>query len=161
MDEAVVSYPLNKISFEISSPKPMAKNGLEQVEIYIDKKPLVGILKDIEWPFAIRDGQKRIAGDYLGLSSDDVFLPSRHFLGEPKSQYTHDEKTAILRCRCGYGGCWPFLIKIDVGDRFVSWNGFEQPHRKDWSYDQLSTLWFDKTQYMKALSKAPRYFKAN
>jgi hypothetical protein len=52
------------------------------VDIFIDGVNLVEILKEHESLFA-----GSIAGDYMGLPPEIVFLPSRHFLGEPVYEY--------------------------------------------------------------------------
>jgi hypothetical protein len=119
----------------------------------INDLSLISILKEVELPFAKKEGSPRIAGTYDGLPNSIVFLPSKHFLGEPKAMYFYDGKTSILECECGCEGCWPFLVKIEVDENNVRWSGFEQPHRAEWKYDALGEFVFVRKEYELALAR--------
>ncbi|EZP77211.1 hypothetical protein H839_06199 [Parageobacillus genomosp. 1] len=62
---------MNRIEFVVKN-----NDDVEFVDIFIDGVNLVEILKEHESPFA-----GRIAGDYMGLPPEIVFLPSLHFFG--------------------------------------------------------------------------------
>jgi hypothetical protein len=131
--------------------------------IYVNGRNLIDILREVEMPFALKEGHPDIAGGYMGLPPNEVFLPSKHLLGEPAFDlYKYPgEKVEVLQCVCGVPGCWPFLVRItDEGDRVV-WSDFEQPHRsgvagrKKWDYQNLQPFVFDKAQYMAELQAKP------
>jgi hypothetical protein len=141
---------MNRIEFVVKN-----NDDVEFVDIFIDGVNLVEILKEHESPFA-----GRIAGDYMGLPPEIVFLPSRHFLGEPVYELDfYEGKSAILGCKCGVIECWPFVAKITVNEEMVTWSDFEQPHRGPesaggyWNYNQLGPFVFDRKQYEEALKK--------
>src|SRR5918998_6581593 len=106
-------------------------------------------------PFARREGKSDLAGSYVGLPPNEVFLPSRRLLGET-TRYPFDDlggKVAILGCICGDVGCWPFRVRIELREDVVIWDGFEQPHRRKWRYDEMHPFVFDRTQYFSALDR--------
>ena len=123
-----------------------------EVAIFINDRDLIDILREIEMPFAIREGHTDIAGDYAGLPPEAVFLPSRYLLGESYDG-SYVDKVTVLECTCGNPDCWPFLVRITVQDDRIIWSDFEQPHRarrdvfSRWSYDQLKPFVFDRAQY--------------
>jgi hypothetical protein len=129
-------------------------DGHDYVDIYINDKRLVEILKEIELQY-----NANIAGGYKGLPTNVVFLPSRHFLDKPHQWYDYDGKVSVLECECGCAGCWDFNVKITLEDDKVIWSDFEQPHRGVnsaggyWNYDKLEPFVFDRKQYEAELSK--------
>ncbi len=131
-----------------------------RVHIIINGRDLLEILRDIELPFATLEGHPHIAGAYSGLPAQRVFLPSRHFLGEPEPLYSDGEgRTHVLECECGEPGCWPLAVRIEVRDREIVWSDFQQPHRRSrsksghWRYDELPSLTFERQHYEQALSR--------
>ncbi|MBE1554002.1 hypothetical protein [Sporosarcina limicola] len=126
----------------------------EFVDIYINEKRLVEMLREIELQY-----EPKIAGEYRGLPQSVVFFPSRHFLDEPDKWYLHDDKVSILECVCGSPGCWDFNVKITIEDDKVIWSEFEQPLRSVdsaggyWNYDKIKPIVFDRKQYEAELSK--------
>ncbi|UCG17095.1 MAG: hypothetical protein JSV19_03500 [Phycisphaerales bacterium] len=127
------------------------------VAITVNGRDLVETLRDIELPYAEREGHPDIAGSYCGLPPGDVLPPSRHFFGEVSPMYCDwDGKVPILACSsCGEEGCWPMVVRISVTEKVVSWADFEQPHRAEWEYRDL-TFRFDLTEYEASLVKAAR-----
>ena len=126
--------------------------------MFVNGRNLVDILREVELPFSAREGNPNLAGNYVGLPPEEVFLPSPHLLGEATTYYDHDSaegKIAVLGCVCGEPGCWPFLVNITLRDDVVIWSGFEQPHRSSWRYDDLRSFVFDRTRYLSALSRKP------
>lgn len=124
----------------------------EVVDIYINNRNLLDILKKVELPYALAEGKDAviIAGNYEGLPAEDIFYPSRHIWGEalPIHEYV-EGKISLLDCNCGCYGCWPFQVKISLHDDRVIWSDFEQPHRslENWTYKELSPFIFDIKQY--------------
>lgn len=144
---------LDSIAFTVPKGKGV------RARIIINGRDLIEMIHEIELPFAEREGNPSIAGGYSGLLPRTVFLPSRHFLGEPKPYYSDGEgRTYVLECRCGEPGCWPLSVRIEVRDREVVWSDFRQRHRGpdaragEWRYDALPSFTFDRASYEQALS---------
>lgn len=119
----------------------------EVVDVFINNRRLIDMVREVELPFARNEGNPEIAGGYLGLPPEAVFLPGRGFLDNPDEWYGQEGKSAVLGCECGEPGCWPFLVKIKLETDRVIWDGFEQPYRKKWKYDKLEPFVFDREQY--------------
>lgn len=152
---------MDTIAFKVVTPNPEWR---PQVEIYINNRRLIDMVREVELPYAVRENHPDIAGGYMGLSPDIVFFPSPHFLGDHTEDFPYTTKTGILACEaCGEIICWPLLVQIDVGEDTVIWHDFEQPHRKagsvlgsllgHWQYERLGPFEFDKEQYLSALVK--------
>jgi hypothetical protein len=129
------------------------------VHITINGRDLIEIVRNIELPFATREGSPNIAGAYSGLPAATVFFPSRHFVGEPEPLYTDgDGRVYALLCECGEPGCWPLSVRIELREHEVVWSDFRQPHRGphiktgEWRYDALPSFTFDREAYEQALS---------
>ncbi|HVV73998.1 MAG TPA: hypothetical protein VHI52_21265, partial [Verrucomicrobiae bacterium] len=119
----------------------------------------IDTLREVELPFATREGSPQIAGAYSGLPAHRVFLPSQHFFGQPDPIYSDgDGRTFVLECECGEPGCWPFAVRIELREREVVWHDFRQEHRGphakkgEWRYDALASFTFDRQRYEEALS---------
>jgi len=148
---------MDSIAFAVSEGKDAG------VHIIINGRDLIEVIRGIELPFATREGHPRIAGAYSGLPAHRVFLPSRHFLGEPEPIYSDGEgRTYVLECECGEPGCWPLAVRIQVGEREIVWHDFHQPHRGPdskagaWRYDALRSFTFDRQLYEQELSGQKR-----
>jgi hypothetical protein len=106
---------------------------VDAVDIFVNGRNLVDILREVELPFRAREGSPERVNDYAGLPPGEIFLPSPRLLGEPTTYYDHDSsegKIAVLGRGCGEVGCWPFRVKTISQDDVVIWSGFEQPHRR-------------------------------
>src|SRR5579862_7484530 len=120
------------------------------IQIRINGRDLVELVRAVENPFAYKEGSPAIAGAYAGLPpDDDTCPPSKHFLGEPSaSLYRYYTKTQVLGCECGEVGCWPLVCLIEASKTRVRWSEFEQPYRRDqkahpaWKYDELGPFEF-------------------
>ncbi|HEX7295557.1 MAG TPA: hypothetical protein VF251_07380 [Pyrinomonadaceae bacterium] len=129
------------------------------IQIKINGRDLVELVRAVENPFASKEGHASIAGAYAGLPpNDDTCPPSKHFLGEPAHPiYRYGEKTQVLGCECGEPGCWPLICLIEARPTRVKWSEFDQPHRTNqrtknpWRYDGLGPFEFDRGQYERAL----------
>ena len=129
---------------------------VDAVNIFVNDRNLLDILREVEIPCGKREGKPNLAGRYVGLPPEDVFLPSLRLLGEPTTYYDHDSyegKIAVLGCGCGEPGCWSFRVRITLREDVVIWSDFEQPHRTTWRYDEMRPLVFDRAQYLSALNK--------
>lgn len=72
-----------------------------------------------------------------------------HFHG--RSTDAMGPKTPVLGCECGEWGCWPLMSSITVTAELVTWDSFEQPHRKTRDYAAFGPFRFDRRQYDDAL----------
>jgi hypothetical protein len=127
------------------------------VAIIVNGRSLVRMLHDIELPLAKWEGSPDLAGSYCGLTTADVLPISRHFLGKPRRESTHQSgKVPILACKgCGDWECWPMLVRISVAEKTILWTDFEQPRRTKWKYRDLA-LRFDRVDYESSLMAAAR-----
>lgn len=153
---------VDTVRFEIGKRDDPAKGIVDAVNVFVNGRNLVDVLREVELPFATREGKPDLAGSYVGLPPEEVILPSPRLLGEPTTYYDHDStegKIAVLGCICGDPGCWPFRVRIALRDDVVIWSGFEQPHRS-WRYEEMRPFLFDRAQYLSALSPSSRA-KAN
>ena len=149
---------MDTIRFEICKKSGPWDGLVDEVAIFVYDRNLAEILREVELPFAMREGKPHLAGSYIGLPPEEVFLPSPRFFGEPTTYYDHDSsegKIAVLGCVCGEVGCWPFRVRVTLRDDVVIWSGFEQPHRPAWRYDEMRPFVFDRTQYVSALDRKP------
>jgi hypothetical protein len=146
---------MDAIRFEIGERDDPTYGLVDAVAIFVNDRNLIDILREVELPFATREGKPDLAGSYAGLPPDEIFPPSPRLLGEPTTYGEGTEgKIVALGCVCGEPSCWPFQVKIDLGDDVVVWSSFEQPHRA-WRYDELRPFVFDRTQYLSALYRRP------
>jgi hypothetical protein len=145
---------MDEIRFEIGERDDPAHGMVEAVVIFVNDRDLTGIAREVELPFAARDGRPELAGDYAGLPPEAVFLPSQRLLGRPEERYNdRSDKISILGCGCGVVGCWPLRVKITPSEDTVLWDDFEQPHRRHWRHEALGPFVFDRAQYTSALGR--------
>ena len=79
----------------------------------------------------------------------------KYFLGEfgPDSYFGRMGRIYVLGCGgCGEVGCWPLLARVSVTAVEVSWDSFEQPHRRQRDYSKLGPFVFSAEEYRKAVS---------
>lgn len=130
-----------------------SENGLVYMPT-IDGRLLCDIVREIELPYAEREGHPSIAGKYVGIPKEMALFPARHFLGYPSSLYCGDVGTLYLMvCDCGEPGCWPFEASLCVSETEISWSNYRQPHRSTWDYSLLPAFRFDPKQYEAALKQ--------
>ncbi|MGH3146336.1 MAG: hypothetical protein ACRDTR_11110 [Rubrobacter sp.] len=145
---------MDEIRFEIDQREDPVEGSVGAVSIFVNGRDLTEIAREIELPSAAHEGKPDIAGSYVGLKPEAVFLPSRRLLGRPEERYADRYgKIAVLGCGCGVVGCWPLLVSIAVLEDEVFWNDFEQPHRGRWRYDALGPFVFDRSQYLDELQR--------
>jgi hypothetical protein len=146
---------VDTIRFEIGKREDPSDGVVDAVNIFVNNRNLVDIVREVELAFRAQEGRPHLASKYVGLPPEDIFLPSPRLLGEPATFYDHDYpgKFAVLGCGCGDVGCWPFRVRIELREDVVIWDGFEQPHRRKWRYDEMRPFVFDRTQYFSALDR--------
>ncbi|MDR0443217.1 MAG: hypothetical protein LBH44_07425 [Treponema sp.] len=140
--------------------KSLEQNGLI-INIYINGKKLSDILKEYEKQF-----DEKIAGKYDGIPLSYFGDIIKHFTGKiDKDMLNYNGKTQLLGCACGEAGCWPFLSKIKTNNNILTWNEYEQPHRKInssggyWDYSNLQSFTFNKIDYENNLLRAVETIK--
>ena len=119
---------------------------------HVNGQSLIKILREIELPFASDEGSPSIAGAYQGIPLVVAFLPSRHLLGESALAYDGTAgRIAVLQCKCGLPGCWPFEVRVGLTSEKVTWTDYIQPHRRDkskrWTYEALPPFEFVRRDY--------------
>ena len=118
------------------------------VEIFVNDRDLRDLATEAELPFAARDGNPHLAGDYVGLPVEAVFWPSRRLLGEPDEGWDDWEgRISVLGCGCGVVGCWPLQARISVQEDVVVWRDFVQPHCPRWDHSEMGPFTFDREEY--------------
>ena len=150
----------DKIEFRLINPVEKGEEWAEDymfgskepraVEIYINNREIIDILKEIELPFAEEEGHPSLAGGYghnvpkfLYESLNDAFV---------EGTYNQQCGVEILCCGdCGFPGCWSAVAYVRQDDDFVYWENFRQNHRKNWKYN-LSYK-FDRAEYEKEMEK--------
>ncbi len=155
---------MNLINFQIrpvlahdEAPESEMRDVLE---IFVDQRNLLDLVRAVEQPYAIAEGHPEIAGAY-------VALPAKLVLSDIGIAQMEAEKVSLYDCECGCPGCWPLLVKISASDDIITWSEFEQPHRGPnsrsswWQYDDFGPFTFDRKQYEQALSVANSKLREN
>ena len=142
------------LRLEITEGLDIFEEPAEEVEVFVNDRNLKDLVREVELPFATRDGNPGLAGSYAGLPPEAVFLSSRRLLGEPSVSWDdRGGRIAVLGCGCGVVGCWPFMVEIaEIGDQMI-WSDYHQPHRRRWDHDLLGTFKFDRAQYLDQLRR--------
>jgi hypothetical protein len=96
------------------------------------------------------------AGGYGGLIPEWFkYGPlERYFLGDfdKDSYFAPMDRVYLLGCHCGEVGCWPLMARIRANDESVTWDSFQQPHRKERDYTGFGSLVFDVEQYRETVA---------
>ncbi|QIN82350.1 hypothetical protein GBA63_06555 [Rubrobacter tropicus] len=145
---------MDTIRFEVDRTDTPAWGPIDTVDIFVNGRSLLDLVREVELPFATRDGRPDRAGSYVGLPAEAIFMPSRRLLGVPDDRYD-DWEGRISVLGCGVVGCWPLHARITVQDDAVVWDDFEQPHRRRWRHDRLGPFVFEREEYEAALRGAP------
>lgn len=118
------------------------EHGDNSVDVLIDGRRLVDLVRAVELPQAVANGQPELAGSYAGLHpSEWADLPEQWA----------DGKAAVLGCSCGVTACWPLRVRITRTAATVTWRDFEQPNRH-WSYTKLGPFRFEAAKYDRAVA---------
>jgi hypothetical protein len=125
-------------------------------QIVVNGQKLVERLREVERPFAEREGSVTLAGGYRPLPTAEL---AANLSGRPEPIFVYRGKVTLLICNCETEGCWDFVAEIDRRDDEVVWRGFEQIHRplsdqeRGWRYDELGELVFRRSDYDAALRR--------
>jgi|GEM_PF-6737862 len=85
------------------------------VAIWINSCNFLEIVRDVEMPFALKEGHPNMAGQYAQLSLADISDLWAHFHGDTLPYFSEDNKTHLFGCVCGEPGCWPLQAYIGIG----------------------------------------------
>jgi hypothetical protein len=125
-------------------------------KIVVNGQALVERVREVERPFAEREGAPDIAGGYMPLPAASLLA---NLTGRPAPVFVYGRKVTLLVCNCGCEGCWEFVAEVERRDDEVVWRGFEQVHRplsdpdRAWHYDDLGELVFRRSDYDAALGR--------
>lgn len=120
------------------------------VEIYINGKEIVSMLKEIEQPYCDTEGASEIAGGYGHNLPEDLYKNLSEAIIE--DTYSNKYGVTLLCCRdCGFSGCWSVILSVRQTKDYVYWENFRHNHRENWKYN-LSYK-FDRTEYDKAMEQ--------
>jgi hypothetical protein len=89
-------------------------------------------------------------GSYQWLDLRNVAGMRRELLGQG-GRWEGEGIVQLLGCDCGERACWPMLARVTMTPDTVTWSGFEQPHRPEWSYEGLAFT-FDRAAYEAAIA---------
>ena len=125
---------------------------------WVNGVSLIELARDVERPFAAREGHPEIAGGYRGLPGSVALGPGSVLLGhratDSAALYLDEGQLTLLCCECGEPGCWPLTVHLEVDPDLVIWRDFEQPHRCDWDLSALGAFVFERRQYEDAVTRA-------
>ncbi len=132
---------MEEIHFEIGERDDPVDGMVETLGIFVNDRDLPRITREVELPLAARDGKPELAGNYVGLPPEAVFLPSHHLLGRSEGRNDDwDGKVAVLGC--GVVGCWPLRVKTTPREATSLWHDPKQPHHRHWRHGGLEPLIF-------------------
>ena len=135
---------MDEIRFEIGERDDPVDGTGETVVIFVNDRGLPGITREVELPFAARDGKPELAGNHVGLPPETIFLPSHRLLGRTEGRDDDwDGKFAVLGC--GVVGCWPLRVKTTPREATSSlWQDPKQPQHRHWRHGGLEPLIFSR-----------------
>jgi hypothetical protein len=143
---------MDEIRFEIGERDDPVDGTGETVVIFVNDRGLPGITREVELPFAARDGKPELAGNHVGLPPETVFLPSHRLLGRTEGRDDNwDGKFAVLGC--GVVGCWPLRVKTTPREATSLWHDPKQPHHRHWRHGGLEPLILSRAPYTSALGQ--------
>jgi hypothetical protein len=128
-------------------PDPLCNDNVNlRYHIFINDRNFIDMVREVELPYAEKEGHPELAGDYIG------FMPVN--LDVSFNSFVKDGKMPVLHCGgCGDDGCWSVVVKITTIGDTITWSNFFNPHRLDdppehWDYSALGPFTFDKEQYI-------------
>ena len=159
-----IAFRRNDIVVDDSLP-PNEREVLKTIDIYIDGRNLIDIVRDYEVRFKGSDGEPNaIAGAYAGLP-DGELLESLVGCGTQHEPRRAGSQRIVLGCDCGISGCWPLNCDIQIGNAQVVWSQFQNPFRSSdcgeyWDYSDFPTFPFERAQYDGAIKILRTYTNA-
>lgn len=145
---------VDKIRFNIIDPRGKEEwakdcDVSKVVEIYINDREIVDILREIERTYAEQEGKPNLAGAY-GHNTPKVLYDNLSQAEEDELN-GYEDGVELLRClECGFMDCWSILVRIKQDEKYVYWYDIKHNHR-DWNYD--IAYQFDKNEYDMALQE--------
>ena len=131
------------------------------VRITINGRDFIEMVREVELPFATREGYPTNAGAYTYFGPFTL-SPCRHFLGEAVHSWSDGPgRIYLLSCTCGTPECWPLSARVEVRKHEIIWSDFRQPHRGpesppgQWRYEGFGPFVFDRRSYEQALAIEP------
>jgi len=132
---------MNRIAFDLrlvlASPDEADARDYFALDIRLDDRDPLELVRDVERPFAAAEGHPDLAGKYEALPAE---------MAVPDLASEDTKKVSIYDCECGCFGCWPLRVRISKSENMTVWSDFEQPHRGPntraswWRYDKLGPL---------------------
>jgi hypothetical protein len=154
---------LNRVHFSVvaQAPERGVRAGSRRIAMHIDGISLIDLLTAAEAGQAQREGAPLLAGNYVWPIGDERLLAILEGRDEPPGKPATARKqvgAALLNCGCGYEDCWPLAMRVQFGARVVTWSNFCQLRRngdgqRAWSYAELGSFKFDRTQYVAAMAQ--------
>ena len=147
---------VNILDFEVLDPVKAGETWANMwgstnnvVEIIIDGKKLIDVVREIEIPYATEEGHLDLAGAYGHIPPSFLYAD----LLDATTDAGLDNSLVYLFCcdDCGEPSCWSVVFKVKEEENFIYWYGFEHAHRKDWNYNL--TYKFERSAYEQALQK--------
>uniref|UniRef100_UPI00405623EC hypothetical protein n=1 Tax=Acetatifactor sp. TaxID=1872090 RepID=UPI00405623EC len=125
------------------------EKSFKVVQILLNGKDFIEMLREIEKPYAEAEGKPHLAGDYGYVSPKHLYR-----------ELTKMSDGAELLCcgGCGDSGCWSVMVSVREDDEYVYWENFEQNHR-DWEYS-LSYK-FEKKEYDQVMEMLKEFVEEN
>lgn len=158
--EVLVSEGKDKLEFKLADPIEKKEEwalefGSTQkvVEIYLNGRELVEILKEMETPYALEEGHPSLAGAYGHNYAKELYADLTEAMTE--GTYCHEKGAELLCCSgCGDRGCWSVLVMVKQDEDYVYWEQFRNNHRK-WNYN--IAFCFVKKEYEAAMKQLKEF----
>jgi hypothetical protein len=145
---------MNHIAFDLrlvkASPDEPDERDYFALDIRVDDRDLLDLIREVERPFAVAEGHPNLAGQYEAM-------PAQMALSDLAGDGA--KKVTLYDCECRCFGCWPLRVRISKSENRIVWSDFEQPHRGPdgrpswWRYDRLGPFEFGREQYMATLAR--------
>ena len=132
---------VNTLRFKVIDPVEAGEHWTDvqetnsfAVEIYIDDKEILDIIRPVEAPFMKAEGLDLKPGDDYGhVRPQDLYKDLIE--ATTSDSFSHDYGVYLCCCGgCGEPGCWSVTAKVKEEDDNVIWYDFKHEHR-DWEYD--------------------------
>lgn len=118
------------------------------VEIYIDGREILEIIREIEIPY-VEEDEHVFAGDYGHVSPKSLYGELSSATDE--GSFSHSWGVYLFCCgSCGEPTCWSVTILVKEDGESVYWYDFRHEHMA-WDYNL--TYRFEKNQYARAMQK--------
>jgi uncharacterized protein (DUF3820 family) len=148
---------MDKLEFKITKKEISGRETLS-VNVFVNDKNLIDLLKEYELPFAKKEGHPDIAGTYSGMTPKDFLY---WFI---KADWPGENNHAIFECSsCGEVGCWPMIVSVSKEGNKVKWFNFNQPYRgpklgeSSWDYSDFPTFEFSVENYNAEFDKLTKF----